>query len=285
MDLIRTQCIRGVVLSGVALALMPAQKLHAEFVLDWNADNASPTFSGTSIIHGGTAIADQTPFVYERVNDSTTFANYYHLIVGDPAQDWAQEVYIQVRGITYQGFGDIRVSSASGGQGLPTGNGSDPLGVVNNNDFTGNGSGDATRIQMREILNSGDLSLDFLKNSYLAKPIISTEINNADIQMQFVIDGSGIAYSDDTTQAPITNTMHISDPDIPEGSADFNMATDSQNSIVTAGKYIFNPPLGIGAVGSYSYAEDSFNIDSIKWADYFDSSQTNPWSYTDNRPP
>ncbi len=286
MGLARIQFSWGALLFGITFFLVPYSSLYAEFVLDWNADTASPTFSGTSIVQGGTTITGQTPFVYERVPDPVSGALFYHLIVGDPAQQFAQEVYIQTGGgLSFEGFGNIGTSSASGGSGLPTGNASDPLGVVNDTSFTGNGTAHPRRVQMREILNDADFSMDFTKNVYIEKPTISLNINGTDFQNIFVIDASGIGYDDDTTASVITNTMQIDDPNIPEGSGTFDMATDSQDSIITAGKYTYTSGTGnLGANGTYTYAEDSFNVDNIEWENYFDPSQTNPWGYTDNRP-
>jgi len=285
MDLKRNQYINVIACAGAILSLIPSANTRAEFVLDWNADNTSQTFSGSSIIHGDSTITGQTPFVFERVTDPGTGTNYYHLIVGDPAQDFAQEVYIQQGGVSFQGFGNIRQGSASGGRGDTTGNGSDPLGVVNGKLFTGNGTGNPQRIQMREVINDGDFSMDFLKNVFLEKPIISLEITGTDMQSQVIIDGRGIGYDDDTTSAVVTNTMQITDPNIPEASASFDMATDSQDSNVTAGRYIYTPSgSGANGGGTYTYTDDTFNVDNINWADYFDSSLPNPWSYTANRP-
>jgi len=279
MDLKKSQYIGAVASIGVMLVSIPSANLRAEFVLDWTADNASPEFSGSSIVHGGTTITGQTPFVYERTG------SYYHLIVGDPAQDFAQEVYIRLGGVSFQGgVGNIRQGSASGGTGGLSGNNLDPLGAVNTSEFTGNGTGNPNKIQMREIHKDGDFSMDFTKNLYLEKPTMSLGINSADFQTQFVIDNSGVNYEDDATTAIVTNTVQLLDPDIPAGAGSFDMSTDVQDSFVSAGRYTYIAGPGTGASGTYIYPVDTFNMDNINWVDYFDSGLANPWGYTDNRP-
>lgn len=272
------KCVR---ISILIWGLIISADVHAEFVMDWEADTASPAFSGTTADNINAPFGratDQTPFVYERVNDPDTNQQYYHMIVGSPDDGFAQEVYIRVGGACSgcQSFNGIGSSgSASGGRSDETnGNGSDPFGtgvnvfgVPYNQDttFTGLGSGNPRRVQMRQLLVDGDLTLDFSKQAYLEKPVMSLNIDSVDFQSELIIDGSGISYDDDTTAATITNTVTLLDPDMPAGSASFDVVTDSQDSIVSAGRYTHTPGPGTGAFGTYDYAIDNFDKDAVDW--------------------
>lgn len=269
--------------AGVTLSV----NLRAEFVLDWAADNASPAFSGTSVVHGGTNIAGQTDFIYERVTDPGSGTPYYHMVVGTPGDGFAQEVYILVGGPcggcqVFNGIGS-NGSPSLGGTSEITGNGTDPL--SNTTSISGNSTGNPTRIQMREIHNDGEFSMDFTKNAYLEKPSMSMNITSADFQSEFVIDSSGILYNDNTTTAVVTNIVQIIDPDDgPVSSGSFDMSSDVQDSFVSAGRYTYTPGAGTGAGGTYTYTDDTFDLSNVNWADYFDTSVINPWAFTANHP-
>lgn len=262
----------------------PAQ---AEFTLDWTQDNATPTFSGTTSEHtAGGNVTGQTPFIYERSFDGASA--YYHMILGDPNSGFAQEVYIQVGSGTFQGFNGIGPGgSASSGTGTPAGNNNDPLGVVTTDTVTGNSSGNPQRVQMQQVLSDGELSATFLKNAYLSKPTITNEIDSTDVTATVVIDASGIPYTSSATPATVTNTVEVHDPNIPAAAAQFDMATDAQNSHVTAGQYTYTPGSGIGtnlgSRGTYTYIEGSANV-TPDWSSYFDDREANPWAYSTNRP-
>ena len=283
---------------------------RAEFDLNWTADTANPVFSGTDAIHGGTdeggteVLTDQTPFVYERVNDPVSGLPYYHMIIGDPTQGFAQEVYIRV-GFVGEFPGPFPEDSRDPITGVRTGIGSegsasagfgqngegqplDPLGPNRLTPFltsTGNGSGNPQFVQMHQVLNDGEISLDFLKDKYLEKPSISSNITAADFTTSFTIDSTGLTYTDASTPAVITNTEQILDPGIPAASAQFDVSTGAQDSRVTAGQYSYTVgSYTLGSGGTYTYPNDGgFNLD-LNWSDYFDPTEANPWSYTANRP-
>jgi hypothetical protein len=283
---------------------------RAEFDLNWTADNANPVFSGTDAIHGGTdeggttVLTDQTPFIYERVFDPVSGLPYYHMIIGDPAQGFAQEVYIRV-GVNGQfpgpfpadaidpvtnvntGIGSEGSASAGFGQN-GEGQAIDPLGpnrLLPVLTSTGNGSGNPNFVQMREVLNDGEISIEFLKDKYLEKPSITSNITAADFTTTFAIDSTGLTYDDASTAAVVTNTAQILDPGIPAGAAQFDVTAGAQDSTVTAGQYTYSiGPFTRGSGGTYTYPNDGgFNLD-LNWSDYFDPTEANPWSYTQNRP-
>lgn len=264
---------RRLALAVAAAALVLTGPAKAEFNLNWTADTAYPVFgntddqNGTMITHctsvGCGQAFNHTPFVYERVNDGAD-NTYYHLIVGEPDAGFAQEVYIQAgSGITGGGcsgpitcggdaaqIGNNSVS-ASGGQGATgfgsEGSGFDPLG--SDQGFTGNSTGNPTRVQMRQLLTDGDLTVDFVKDKFLEKPSISNTIDAADMTATFIVNSAGNLLSDSTTVSPVTNTFELTGSNLPPdaqppgggapSSVRFDMSTDSQSSLVTAGQYRF----------------------------------------------
>src|SRR3990172_10885392 len=92
-------------------------------------------------------------------------------------------------------------------------------------------------------------------------------------------------YNNATTPGIMTNTMSLWGPDIPFDSAQFDMATSVQNSIVNAGKYTFTEGGDPGGVnGTYNYTDGNYNLTGQNWAPYFDPLQNNPWAYPGNKP-
>jgi hypothetical protein len=301
---------------GLSAAFLCGGTAQAEFTLNWTSDTGNPVFSGTLITQtdsGGNEQlrGDQTPFIYEEVSDGTG-TPYYHLIVGDPATGFAQEVYIQAgfpgvtgqpcRGPincsgTAQGIGGGEVS-ASGGQSTSdfgfNGNGFDPLSA--DAIFSGNASGNPTRVQMRQLVTDGDLTVDFVKDKFAEKPSITNTIDAADLNATFVINSSGNPLNSAATASVVTNTVELRGSDLPPdvappgggpSSVRFDMATDAQESSVTAGQYSFTAGSGPGgSSGTYSYTDPTKNSANINpdWSSYFDHNEANPWGYTDNRP-
>lgn len=293
---------------AVALGMVPALVLfggiaHAEFNLNWERDNPTgapgpgcPNLPGLAecsrITHeeggeGGLSPIGQSRFVYEMVQDETG-ANYYHMIVGTPEDGFAQELYIEVSaGSPFQGVAPISGrTSSSGGAGAASvgteGAGFAPL--DSDRQFTGNATGNPNRVQMRQLMTDGELTVDFVKNVFLEKPTITSTINGADMVSTFIIDGSGNPLNQ-ANPSPVTNTVELLDPAVPEGSANFDMATDAQNSRVTAGEYTTANPVA-GAQGApYVYADPNEDVNlNPSWADFFDHREDNPWAYEENRP-
>ncbi len=202
---------------------------------------------------------DTTPFYQGDIMINGVM--YWHIIVGDPSSGFAMESYTAVASGSGFGsfsgglpanFGTLRLEEISG-------NGWDPLGIdpARGVDFTGNGSGDPTRSIIRQVMGDGvwdpqtktwncdsaEFCSEFLKDRLNFKPIISQTINDATtgalMQAQFQLDMSNITYSNMTTKGVITNTITFTgDPILDNGN--FDMATDSQRSDVTGGRYIYN---------------------------------------------
>lgn len=292
--------------AGLAVMAFVAGNAQAEFELNWQADGTPPPTSGgcwqsspdcTIVEVGEDIVPGQTPFIYQRVQQNGQ--NYYHMVIGDPDSGFAQEVYIQAGGTSLFGQGnraDINLwqqMSSSGGAIDPAcdselgcgqnTNAFDPL--SSDPAFSGNASGNPSRVQMRQLLVDGELTVDFVKDRFAEKPVISNIIDAEDLLATFVIDGTGNLYST-AASSPVTNTVQHRGADLPPPeSASFDMAVDAPNAHVTAGQYTAtNPAAGLPG-GPYTYADPLENVNlAPDWRSFFDHSQPNPWTYTDNRP-
>lgn len=264
-------------------------------------------------------LCDQTPFLYEKVTVSGT--DYLHMVIGDPTaaengNGFAQEVYIQTgTSLHYEGAalatagfipgtagGGLSAYSSSslGTCGASTGNpatcvpgattldnGKAPLNA--DSTLTGNGSGNPTHVQMRQLLTESGVTIDFVKDKFAEKPSITNSIQTSDFSSVFSMDSTGNTYSS-TTPSTVTNTVDILDPSIPADSAHFDTATGAQQSTVTAGAYTYtanptypNSTIYGGAGGTYSYV-DGGAAPAPDWKSFFDANQTNPWSFQQDRP-
>lgn len=316
------------------MSLLHAPGALAEFNLNWQADTANPAFPRSfifedengnlipltdAVIHDDITVGEtiiignQTPFVYEKVMEGGV--PYYHMIVGDPDSGFAQEVYIRA-GIN--AFGFFNTGGACSGPGscdegtatfnvgpdfsASAGRGSDNDPTVSNAfrpldpDFTisGNMSANPNRVQMRQLLVDGDLTLDFVKDRYIEKPSISNTIEDAEFRSTFAMDSTGNPYTSSATPSAVTNTVEHLGPNVPPdvrppgggpSSASFDMSTDADISVVTAGRYTWTPGTGPdGSLGTYDYVGGGGPSPSINWGSFFDHREANPWSYPDNRP-
>jgi len=267
---------------------------QAEFVLDFTPDN-SGSMSG-SVVHGNSSTGGQTPFLLngtlpEIVTDPDTGLSYYHMILGDPADGFAMEVYIQ-RGYSpnWQNGTNSAVGGAGGSGG---GNGTDPLDTTAT--VTANGEANPTKVAIRMVLNDGEMQQEFLKDKLNFKPKITQSVNADDISMNFSVDMSMFTYNDSFVPGIVSNTLQLIDPTFSavSGSGDFNITnpciprcTDHKSSI-SAGRYTYTAGGSVaGSNGTYIYSDGGFNIDDVNWEDYYDNTDpTNVWSYTDNQPP
>ena len=181
---------------------------------------------------------------------------YFHVIVGDPSDDFALEWYIR--------------SSGEYSTALTTGyldNIENPLG--SNVKQTGNGAGNPKTVHIREIVRGDGMEQEFLKAKNEYKPKITQDINDGSISTHFVADMSMLTYSDQKTPGTIINTSTINDPDIPEASAHFDMSQDAPGVDISAGMYTHSG----GEFKNYTYAKDGFDVYDVKWIDFCDPSQ------------
>lgn len=180
---------------------------------------------------------------------------YFHVIVGDPSEDFVLEWYIR--------------SSGEYGTALSTGyldNIDNPLGP--NVSQTGNGAGNPRAVHMRAVIRDAGIEQEFIKPLNTRKPKISQQISDAGMTSTFSVDMTHLDYNTADGSATVVNRVTITDPTIPEGSANFDME-DAPGVQITAGKYT-HPG---GEFKNYTYAEDGFDVYRTRWIDYCDPLQ------------
>ncbi|HEY4732849.1 MAG TPA: hypothetical protein VIH66_06350, partial [Gammaproteobacteria bacterium] len=159
---------------------------------------------------GGSAAAytDPTPFLQEVV--FVDGIRYYHVIVGDAAQDFVQEVYINATACCYQQR-DSWPKSASDGY----------------------GSGNPGAVVFRMMMSDEDFEQHIIKDTLATKPAITQLTNDAQSSGAIELDMSGIDYSTANVSGIFTNTFAVSDQgQFNAGNFDMGMISDGH---VTAG--------------------------------------------------
>ena len=193
----------------------------------------------------------------------------------------------------------------------------DPASGFKSYDLSGNGTMDPNRVALRMVVGDAEVSVEVLKPILERKPLISQTTNDAEISGLFVADMRGLSYSDSTQAAPIINRLALNSPALPiDGIGDFDMS-QAQRSYVTAGRYTYTAGLGwlirtpdgaggytyapavdslgfptgwdndnsVFDEGTYNYSDSSvgFNLDGVKWQNFFDHSQNASYCGTGNR--
>ncbi|MFC1747443.1 hypothetical protein ACFL2V_01410 [Pseudomonadota bacterium] len=295
--------------------------MHAEFsmnfvpqtatgeitTVNWNSDDG---------IHNGQD-SGQTPYLYdttllerpEIIVDPDNGNSYYHMIVGSFADGFIQESFIQMG---FGGYGNplepTNSASASGGTAegagdydsdITFGNGYDPLDMDANETAklmgSGNGTGNPNRVILRQIINDGEIMMEFRKSSYLKKPRITQMIMAPDITALFDMDMSAIDYNTDDGTPIVMNTMELWGDDVLYDASAFDMSqrqeddplvTGVDDSYISGGDYLYTDGTDFGGSdGTYSYATGSFDHKAISWKDIFDPFEHNPWNFEDGKLP
>lgn len=242
------------------------------------------------------------------VNVDGVDQHYYHFVMGDLADGFIQETYIQT-GFTMPasvnprpsswlaGVADNQFASASAGSFdvvksgaviTSAGNGSDPLGASN---VSGNGSGNPNKVIMLQINSDGEMYQEFRKETLKNKPVIYQNVYRfGEIDMTFEIDMSNSTYDQNGLEVKsVTNTMQLFGDNLPAPTStgwssawgapppdatNFNMATDGQKVNVNGGKYTYTaqpdtPSAPGGSGGTYTYSDGDFNMGGVSWDSYF----------------
>lgn len=285
------------------LLLMLSASAFADFTLQFNPyiqtpQNCTPTtscpFIGGNTDQTGTTAGfnDGSRFIQEKVYIGGV--NYFHVVVGDPATNFALESYIATEntvsstvrnaGASPRGFSpysggnerayqDLNVDGANLANNGIFGNSRDPLGVTvsaasgfKSYDLSGTGTADPRRVALRMLVSDADVTVEVLKPLLDRKPLITQTTSDSEMSALFQADMRGLSYSDTARAAPITNYLTLSGAKSPTNSAgDFDMS-QSQHSFVTAGRYSYQPGQGWlirtpDGLGGFTYSANTSGWD------------------------
>lgn len=239
---------------------------------------------------GTTVVGCTTPFLQEVISSGGT--NYYHVVIGDSASDFALEYYIRTLGgnVCWFGCTGARIAnggmggdggvaplSASSGTGGLTGNGTNPLGAAAS---SGNGTGRPDQAVIRMVNKSAEMQQEFLKATEISKPKITQVVNNGGVTSNFMIDMTNLNYSTINTPATIALTQAVGDTGFPAtqtgfpSSGTFDIANFAATREVTGGRYTYTAGTGDGgSAGTYTYFADKFDLNAVDWASFCDPAQ------------
>src|SRR3569623_1112349 len=223
---------------------------------------------------------DGTAFMQEELNLGGQ--SYFHVIVGDHTRDsMAQEVFITTSG-SYSGVGlTTSVASTSSTRNAEF-NMDNPYSTDSTK--TGSGSANPNNVIMRQIINSGEISMEFLKASFSKKPQITQTITNAEMVSTVSMDKRGRNYSQITPIDPSTsvvNTLVLTGSNRAATDGNYDLQVHAQTSHISAGGFTYTNGSGNGNGGGvYTwYAPvDPFQPLHRNYAVYCDPTQNSDWS-------
>ena len=252
---------------------------------------------------------DSTIFLNERVPISEGI--YWHLVIIDPENEFAMEVYTPVTGffLSNSGGHEPVFMTLNGNLQQWSGNGWDPLESSiktfgpDNVSFSGNATGDPTKAIIRQILGPGTLTQqealikdwvcdpnsfcqEYLKSEFDFKPKITQQLHSDDLRSLFELDMTHISYSEQNIAGDMRITQEVIDSTIPIGSLYFDAETDLHESSLNAGQYIHTPGIGWyddgdGDMfyafdrGNYEYADGGIKATHLEqnWMMFYDPAQ------------
>lgn len=274
-------CVMGLCASGV----------NADFELNFLPDNTGQ-MSTISQITGCLGTCDGHTAVLldngnqlrigEDVYNPETGKVYKHFIIGDVADGFIQEAYIEIGVETYTNSGETWSGLATGGDYSLGGNNEDPLGSEWSS--SGNGTANPNRVIVRQLMSDGVIHQEYIKSAFSKKAkITQTVIDPGQMTSQFEIDASKVLMNQLSTAGTMINMI-----DLAGEANDFDIASLSGDGVdinVNAGQYIYLDGAGSGgSSGIYLYLDGGENVRSTDWSSYYDLNETNPWSVTDRQP-
>lgn len=302
----------------VLMTATPVAFAVPQFTFDFNSNPDAIAFIGGNYPSGGGLNGnDGTRLIQEKVSIGGT--DYMHLVIGQTSSGFVQESYITA--LLATPFGGRPFSPDSGGNeraligdqatldlsgsniklqpGRLFGNAKDPFGVTvdpasgfSPYDLSGNGTGNPTRATLRTVVSDGEMSMEVFKPMLERKPLVTQEINDGEISVDYQSDTRAIGYSDLNRAGTVSNRTSVNAPDMPSaGAADFDMSM-TQRSLVTAGQYSYSAGAGWSAPsdpsgsggwdvdgstfdeGTYTYVDgNGFDVYAVDWSGFFNYSQ------------
>lgn len=230
-----------------------------------NVDCRTPTLGGC--LRGSSLTdPDKTPFYQELVINQGV--SYYHVMIGQPNTEIAQEYYIAVATLPNGGldccWSNGAPFSASSGE-FNGGNDVikgwiDPLAPTVGLGGSGSGTGNPERVIFRQVIQSQDLTQETSKLSFLNKPTVNQTLSSAQMESLFKFDMSNSTYQDSTTIGVMTNRIKLFDSNQPTPFLDFDVASNAQSSKLNGGTYTYTPGIDkVGSNGSYQYKEGNYD--------------------------
>lgn len=198
--------------------------------------------------------------------------NYYQVIIGKAGDDFRLEYMIEAS-TSYQRYDGDWAGSASTGSDNSESNAT--YGMRNpydaNSALHGTGTGNPTRIIMRQILDDGLTYNEFLKDAFDKKPLMKQTIVDADISMEYTLDMRSKTYSDNTpitTAERINKTFLTTNNAANQGDFDSTGATMTPSSMtqgvdnLSAGAFTYTAGgSNGGADGTYTYYDEKGSQD------------------------
>jgi len=261
-------------------------------------------------------LPDQTPMRYEMLVTASG-TEWLHLMIGDPATGFAQDVYIRSNMVGADGVPSFEQSfwAATHNTGRNDDGGDQSTGPLQG---PGNGSANPNHVMVRQVLGgtwnaatstwscSGtEFCSEFLKDTASTKPRIIQRVIQDDMQSDFMIDMRALNYQSQNGLNPFDGTRVVNS--VVVTSSDFLLGDEGNFSIDTvpgidggigsrptmnvnlsAGQYTYTEgPATLsdgtanpyGAAGTYHYTVDNdFLLQDIDWCTYYHRSENNPYS-------
>src|SRR3569833_1332741 len=186
---------------------------------------------------------DGTAFLQEQLTLGGQL--YFHVIVGDYTKDkMAQEVFIKASSGN-QSFSGIRVSDG--------------------------------------VVNGSDISMEFLKDSFSQKPLITQTISNAEMVSTMTMDMRGKNYSQLTPidHTAVTNTLELLGATRQGTQGNYDLQEQAQTSHFSAGGFSYTScSVNGGSGGVYTWSDpiDNFQPMNRNYQGYCNASQNTNWS-------
>ncbi len=296
------------------LILMASSVAHAEFNLNFMPDDGAyinndayvscnmSYLSDANCNPGGgmrgdynlAGSHDDGSAFYQRMFDDVDGNRYYQVIVGDYlVDDFVQEYIIKADATTdgnwyTGGRGNIARSASAGNSADRLYNMTEPYDVDGSlSSDTGTGSGNPTRVIMRQILtDDSQTSMEFLKDQFANKPLISQTTQDSEFISYIELDMRNKTYLDDTPIDPATkviNTAKLLGTNEPNGTGNYDYATQADTAYVTAGAYTYTSGTNYGeSLGTYTYMDvgtaSEYQPTDVDYSIYCDVFQNTDWS-------
>ena len=216
---------------------------------------------------------DQTAFLMERVRGDDG-EQYYHVIIGEPTDDFVQESYIKITRYfddderltdRQQEVDDLGPLSDSLGDFTDISEGPDnaydPLGPAS---FSGSGTANPNSTIFRQITAGGGMVQEIIKDQYSRKPIIHQTLDTDSVRAEFVMDMSNSTYADANTAGLMQNTIIITQPNF---ESRFDVALDGDDVNISGGKFEYVD------YGVYTGEGAGFDIYTVDWWQFRDPDQ------------